>query len=306
MSSLQTQLKTAFSDYSNQTRHRSTNPTLKPPRLKKVSEADYWDEYYTQEEDEFGNPVNYEWNNGYLEIKPVSDYATSLLHVWFLSLLHQYLQHKPCAKLTLFEMGAKFNLPVNEAVIRKPDMGVVLNSNPVHLTMDDARYHGQYDMCIEVVSTSRRSEIERDTIQKKREYQLAGVQEYLVLAREAKYCAYYHLNATGVYDDILADDAGVLRSTVLPEFQWREDDLWLQPSVEEMITLPVYQGFVSLQHQKVAQKLEQTKQKIKQAEQKAEQAEQKTKQTEQRYQQELLVRLKMQRELAALKAQLAQ
>lgn len=46
-----------------------------------VSEADYWENYYENSD------VVYEWNNGYLEEKPVSDKSTILMYQWFLELL---------------------------------------------------------------------------------------------------------------------------------------------------------------------------------------------------------------------------
>jgi len=44
-----------------------------------VSEADYWENYYENSD------VVYEWNNGYLEEKPVSDQSTILMYQWFLA-----------------------------------------------------------------------------------------------------------------------------------------------------------------------------------------------------------------------------
>ena len=41
-------------------------PLIAPPAGTHVSEADYWARYYEHEN-------GYEWNNGVLEVKPVSD-----------------------------------------------------------------------------------------------------------------------------------------------------------------------------------------------------------------------------------------
>lgn len=228
--------------------------TEKPTDLKKITEAVYLKNYYEKQQDESGKSVSYEWNNGYLEIKPMSDYLTSLIHLWFLKLLSHYLQHSPCAKLTLLERGGKFKLSANEQVIRKPDLGLVLNSNPIALSNHDRHYQGCFDLCVETLSTSHISEIRRDTIQKKREYEQAGVQEYLILAHDPKYCEYYHLNAQEVYQPAQRDQEGVVRSGILPGFQWRMEDLYYQPDEMEMAALPVYQNYVAIayQHEKKA------------------------------------------------------
>jgi hypothetical protein len=47
------------------------------PRQPPVTEAEYWEKYYNDHD------VIYEWNNGYLEEKPVSDYSTILMYKWF-------------------------------------------------------------------------------------------------------------------------------------------------------------------------------------------------------------------------------
>jgi len=54
--------------------------TYSPPS-QKVSEAEYWEKYYNVPD------VTYEWHNGYLEAKHVSDFSTYLTHKWFFQLL---------------------------------------------------------------------------------------------------------------------------------------------------------------------------------------------------------------------------
>ena len=64
-----------------------------------VQEAEYWRDYY-----ELSDTV-YEWNNGRLEEKPVSDQQTYLIYRWFVKLLEFYLQTRPVADFTWLEMG---------------------------------------------------------------------------------------------------------------------------------------------------------------------------------------------------------
>lgn len=56
-----------------------------------VSEANYWDFYY------LGHEVAYEWNNGVLEEKGVSDYLTFWVYDWFIRLLMEFLDANPIA-----------------------------------------------------------------------------------------------------------------------------------------------------------------------------------------------------------------
>jgi hypothetical protein len=91
-----------------------------------VSEADYWEFYY------LGHEVTYEWNNGILEEKGVSDYLTFQVYDWFLRLLMEFLSAHPIANRVGLEMGFRLALS-NKVAIRRPDYGVVLHGNPVPL-----------------------------------------------------------------------------------------------------------------------------------------------------------------------------
>jgi len=59
----------------------------------KVKEAEYWEKYDDNADE------NYEWNNGYLEVKPVSDIVTSLMHFWFTQLMNHYLDTRQNAQI---------------------------------------------------------------------------------------------------------------------------------------------------------------------------------------------------------------
>lgn len=211
-------------------------PATKPLQTDKtVQEAVYWRDYY-----ELSDTV-YEWNNGYLEEKPVSDQQTYLLYRWFVKLLELYLQTRPLADFTGLEMGFRLKLP-DQITIRKPDLGVVLQTNPIPLKLKDRSYHGIFDLCVEALSDSDKQEIERDTVVKKAEYAAIGVQEYFIL-HEGEERAFYRLNARGVYVPILPQ-GGIIHSEVLPGFRFRIADLSVRPDEEAMLNDPVYQDFV--------------------------------------------------------------
>ena len=224
------------------------------PQRRRVSEAEYWEKYY-----DYVGPEDhqYEWNNGYLEEKPMSDYVSFLMYKWFLKLLDSFLEVYPQADIIGLEMGFRLVLP-HKTVIRKPDLGVVLNSNPVPLGPFDPSYRGIFDICIESLSYSTPKEVKRDTVTKKREYAQAGVKEYYILDSRGQQTRFYQLTPGGIYRPIPPTSDGVMGSTVLPGFQFRLTDLQRQPSLEQLSDDPVYSAFVlpALQAAKRAQQAE--------------------------------------------------
>ncbi len=187
-----------------------------------VSEEEYWENYYEQSD------FVYEWNNGYLEEKPVSDYECYLVYDWFYILLRDYFTAYPIGKRTALGFGFRMALP-SKIAIRKPDLAVVLNDNPASLHLDDHVYAGIFDLCVEALSDSTKKNKERDTIVKKGEYEAAGVREYYILDGKGKETAFYRLNKQGIYEHIKPRPGGIIRSQVLPGFQFRVSDLYSQP-----------------------------------------------------------------------------
>jgi hypothetical protein len=100
-------------------------------------------------------------------------------------------------------------------------------------------------MCIEALSDFTEKEKERDTVTKKQEYAASGVKEYYIL-HKSDAMAFYRLNAHGVYVPIEPVGQGIIKSKVLPGFQFRISDLSQKPSLKKMTDDPVYQGFVLL------------------------------------------------------------
>jgi hypothetical protein len=202
-----------------------------------ISETEYWKHYYDHPE------KVYEWQNGYLQEKMMSEQITYLTYLWHLELVNFYLKTHPIAELAGLEMGFRLVLP-DEVDIRKPDLGVVLKSNPVPLLPHESSYQGTFDICIEALSQSNADMIKRDTVTKKAEYALAGVKEYFILDGNQRYSEFYRLSTNGLYVPIKPLKGGIIKSKVLPGFQFRIDDLYQKPSPDEMINDPVYQGFV--------------------------------------------------------------
>ncbi|MEM7532090.1 MAG: Uma2 family endonuclease [Chloroflexota bacterium] len=208
----------------------------------RVSLEDYWTHVYDQTE------RFYEWNNGILEEKPpMTDFVKYLMYLWFLDILRDFLYAHPMARFIGPDMNFGFQTP-NRYLLRAPDIGVVLNTNPVPLGDRDKSYQGIFDMCIESVSDSNRNQVLRDTVHKRREYAQAGVHEYFVLDENPRSrsneTAFYRLNANGIYVPIQPVN-GAIYSSVLTGFGLRPEHLYERPEPVELIDDPVYQGFIS-------------------------------------------------------------
>jgi len=158
--------------------------------------------------------------------------------------LHKdFLHVNPIARMIGLEMGFRMVLS-HKTTIRKPDLAVVLDNNPLVLGDRDRSYKGIFDLCIESISDSNEKEMTRDTVTKKNEYAAAGVKEYYILDEQGRETSFYRLGASGIYEPI-PPQAGIIRSGVLPGFQWRVSDLYRRPEPPQMIADSVYSAFAS-------------------------------------------------------------
>jgi Uma2 family endonuclease len=169
------------------------------------------------------------------------------MYRWFLQLLEEYLKAHPIATMVGLDIGFRLALP-DKTSIRRPDLAVVLHSNPRIIAGEDCTYKGVFDLCIEFLSDSTPQEARRDTVVKKQEYCQAGVTEYFILDRKGKKTAFYQLTRAGTYAPIPSPD-GILRSEVLPGFQFRLQDLYDHPDFRERLDDSVYNSFILLDYQ---------------------------------------------------------
>ena len=224
--------------------------TYQPALDWQVTKAEYWATYYEHPD------ASYEWNGGILEAKPMATILQYQLYLWFATLLKAYSEVYAGEGLLMgSETGFTMTVPdlklpgQFKETVRKPDIAYVRHDNPVGWGQHERSYRGICDLCIEVLSDSQPSEIERDTKTKKAEYEFAGVQEYYILDEEDRYTKFYQRTATGNYVEIQANAEGVIRSAVLPGFQFRKRDLRDKPALETLATDAVYQGYVLLKYQ---------------------------------------------------------
>lgn len=237
-----------------------------PDEGRYVSLEEYWAEWYEAE-------PNYEWNNGYLEAKPMSNAIQLRLFHWFLMLMRQYITVEQNAELMSLEIGFPLQVPHPKQpgslkeVVRKPDLAAILHTNPITWGDYERSYRGICDLCVEAISDSTKKEILRDTDIKKSEYEYAGVQEYYILDPSGENMHFYEKSAAGGYVEMQPDAEGVIRSKVLPGFQFRYSDLMRQPTLEEMALDEVYRGFVLLHYQAAEARAEEAEQKVAAAQQ---------------------------------------
>lgn len=215
-----------------------------------VSEEEYWDKYYNDPD------FIYEWNNGYLEARPMSDQKGSETYQWFCDIIRCYIRTYPVGRITNLEIGFRLVLP-RKTVDRVPDLAVVLNSNPVGINDDDCNYDGIFDLCVESLSHSSKKEIKRDTVDKKAEYRAGGVKEYYILDARKIETAFYRLNSRGRYAKINPDGEGIIRSGILPGFRFRISDLYTRPPLEELAMDKVYCDYVFPSYKEMEQRAEQ-------------------------------------------------
>jgi len=306
------------------------NP-LAPDEGRRVSLEEYWEKWYENPYPDID--VSYEWNNGILEAKPLANAPQIELGFWFLFLLGQYLFSRDIAQLINLETGFVLTMEdVSEPsgirkAVRKPDIGIILNSNPVPWGRVDQRsFAGVCDGVVEFISDSTQVEVRRDTQEKRRDYALAGVQEYYILDPTGEHMHFFHLTPDRQYEDIQPDVEGVIRSQLLPGFQFRQSDLYELTVLEELALDEVYQGFVLPKYQESVTARQQAEQRAEseatarqQAEQRAgaeatarQQAEQRAEteatarqQAEQRVDAETAARQQAEERLQSLEAELA-
>ncbi len=232
-----------------------------------VTEADYWAYYYEWPD------VSYEWNNGVLEEKGVSDWRTALVFMWFRKLLTHYLDSHPIATLVSVDMGFRLSL-ATKTVIRRPDTAVILHDNPHQFAGTDRSYPGCYDLCIEALSDSKPQYTHRDTVTKRQEYAQGQVSEYYIFGYRLADCRFYRMGPSGRYRLLQADPQGVIASAVLPGFRWRKRDLIQRPDFKTLLDDAVYSDFVLPELRQAREMVAQERQRADQERQRADQAQQ--------------------------------
>ena len=236
------------------------NP-LAPDHGRRVTKEEYWARWYESPYPDLD--VSYEWNNGILEAKPLPNAPQVRQYRWFFTLMSCYIQTHPIADLINLETGVSMTVPDPARpsgkweVVYKPDIGVVLNDNPAPWGAVELRaFEGVCDMIVEEISDSTQAEVRRDTEEKRSGYALAGVKEYYILDPSDLHMHFYRLFAGRRYVEIQPDASGVIRSDVLPGFQFRRADLHKLPDLPDLALDEIYANYVFPGHLDSVQRAE--------------------------------------------------
>ena len=229
--------------------NRTPDSSWAPDNGRRVTLEEYWEKWYENPYPDLD--VSYEWINGILEAKPLHNASQIRLYNWFLTLLLCNVETFGHASLINLETGFVLKIqdesdPKGERVqVRKPDIGVILDANPVSWgAIDQRHFAGVCDMVVESVSDSTRAEVLRDTVEKREDYALGGVKEYYILDPEGERMRFYTLTSDGRYEEIPPDSNGVIRSNILSGFQFRLDDLHRRPRQADLARDDVYSAYV--------------------------------------------------------------
>ncbi|KPA13478.1 protein containing DUF820 [Candidatus Magnetomorum sp. HK-1] len=214
-----------------------------------VSEEEYWSKYYELSD------IALEWNNGILEEKPVADRESFELYSWFFKLIMYYFDTFKEGILIGLEIGFKLVVE-GETKIRKPDLAFIHKDNPVQMPPFDTSYKGCFDICFEFLSDTNKKAVERDTVIKRHEYEKYGVKEYYILDRLGNETAFYYLNSKGTYKRLKPNKEGIIKSRILKNFQFREEDLYNLPDFKSLTNDSVYSKYVMQDYQKEHKKYE--------------------------------------------------
>ena len=260
-----------------------------------ISEKDYWEKYYDLSD------ISYEWNNGVLEEKTMADFESFQMYLWYVNILLEYLKNYKEGMLVGLDIGFKMNLDRKRKSIRKPDLALIHKNNPVQMKPRETTYRGIFDICFEFLSDTTKVNIERDTVVKKLEYEQAGIKEYFILDRKGYYTKFYRLDKNGRYRTIRSSNDGVIKSKVLPLFQFREKDMYRRSEDLQLISDPVYNYYYKTNLKK---ELEQERNKAEQERRIAEQERRKAAQEKQRADHAEMMAKKAIMELEKLKSEM--
>jgi Uma2 family endonuclease len=175
--------------------------------------------------------VHAEWVNGEVIIQMPPKEEHQRIVDFLLALLFNFVR--------LFNLGrvisAPFEMkPTPDSNSREPDLVFIAADHLDRLTRD--RLAGPADLAVEVVSEDS---VYRDRVDKFEEYEAAGVREYWILdTRPGRQRAeFYQLDDQGRYQPATADEKGVYRSQVLPDFWLRPEWLWAEEPPNPLLAL---------------------------------------------------------------------
>jgi Uma2 family endonuclease len=119
-------------------------------------------------------------------------------------------------------LGPNFQIRIRAGLRRVPDL-LFVSKGRLHLLQSN-HLEGAPDVAFEIVSPDS---VARDRREKLREYESAGVREYVIIDPQQQVVDLYRL-LEGKYFKVQSD-SGVLRSAIISGFWLKEELLWQEP-----------------------------------------------------------------------------
>ena len=169
-----------------------------------------------------------EWVDGKVIMPSPASAKHQLLVVFWIKLLSLYAEYRQLGVV----LAAPFQMKLPHSG-REPDVLFVAQD---HLDrLHDTYLDGPADLVIEVISVPE--SVERDRVDKFREYQAGGVPEYWLLDPDSQQAEFYQRDAQGVFQRVRHDAQGIYRSRAVPGFWLNVAWLWQEPlpSVEQLL-----------------------------------------------------------------------
>ncbi|MCB0107608.1 MAG: Uma2 family endonuclease [Caldilineaceae bacterium] len=190
---------------------------------------------YAQFLTELNEDVHAEWVDGetilFMPPKPDHQRVVSFL----LTVIRLFVEHFNLGEILTAPVEMK---PTPDSNSREPDLLFVARDNLERF--GDAKLEGPADLVVEIISPESEN---RDTVDKLREYEAEGIQEYWIIDSRAdkKRAIFYVLDNNGYYRRVHPDRKGIYTSTVLTGFWLNVEWLWAnpQPSALEAFALIV-------------------------------------------------------------------
>lgn len=118
---------------------------------------------------------------------------------------------------------------LEENTVRVPDVAFFKKANLGRIKPTHSE--GGADFVIEIVSPDSRT---RDRVEKRAEYERAGIEEYWIIDPARRLAEFYRLKE-GVYRSISPDAEDKVHSSTLSGFFVRVDWLWNRPKLKEVL-----------------------------------------------------------------------
>ncbi len=157
--------------------------------------------------------------------------------------LRIYMRVKNAGRV--FQAPFQMKLPGKHGSGREPDLVFIAKNNLSRL--ETGLIRGPGDIVIEVVSLES---VERDRVDKYKEYAAGGVPEYWLIDVTIGEAEFYCLDANNQYQRVPIDHEGKFHSQILPDFWLKPEWLWEAPLPEPEdilfeIAEPAYSAYLN-------------------------------------------------------------